>query len=62
MTKPEMISFDYGHTLAAEPGYDSLRGTAAVMRHTIHNPQNLTAEQVDKFSADLFFWYLWSSA
>ena len=55
MTKPEMILFDYGHTLAAEPGYDSLRGTAAVMRHTIHNPQNLTTEQVDKFSADLFF-------
>lgn len=55
MSKPEMILFDYGHTLAAEPGYDSLRGTAAVMRYTIQNPQNLSPEQVDKFSAELFY-------
>lgn len=55
MKKPEMILFDYGHTLAAEPGYNSLRGTEAVMRRAIRNPRNLSAEQVDKFSAELFF-------
>lgn len=41
--------------MAAEPGYDSLRGTLAVMRRAIKNPQNFTPEQVDKFSAELFF-------
>lgn len=55
MNKPKMILFDYGHTLLAEPNYDSLCGTKAVMGHAIKNPQNLTVEQVDKFAAQLFF-------
>lgn len=54
MQKPKMILFDYGHTLFSEPGYNSLRGTEAVMQYTVKNPQNLTAEQVNEFSA-----YLW---
>lgn len=41
MNKPKMILFDYGHTLLAEPNYDSLCGTKAVMSHAIKNPQNL---------------------
>jgi len=55
MVKPKMILFDYGHTLIAEPGFSSLRGTEAIMRHVIKNPRDLTPEQVDKFSAELFF-------
>ena len=53
--KPKMILFDYGHTLAAEPGFNSLRGTKAVMRRAVKNPRELSPEQVDKFSGELFF-------
>ena len=32
MKYPKMILFDYGRTLAYEPGWDSLRGNAALLR------------------------------
>jgi len=50
-----MILFDYGHTLIGEPGFDSVRGTAAVMRRAVKNPRNLTPEQVQQFADELFF-------
>jgi putative hydrolase of the HAD superfamily len=44
--KPEMIIFDYGHTLLYEPGFDAMRCEKAAFPYIIGNPQNLTAEQI----------------
>jgi putative hydrolase of the HAD superfamily len=49
-----MIMFDYGHTLLAEVGFDTLRGTKALMRHVTANPLNLSAEQVNSFNEKLY--------
>lgn len=46
MNKPEMILFDYGHTLLYEPGFDAMRCEEAAFPYIIRNPQNLTAEQI----------------
>ena len=43
MDKPEMIFFDYGHTLCYEPVQDYPAGWAEVMRHAVRNPQGVTA-------------------
>lgn len=57
MNKPKMILFDYGHTLAHEPEWDYLKGERAVFEHIISNPYNVTPEQVNDFSIDLFYEY-----
>ena len=46
MKKPEMILFDYGHTLLCEPGFDARRCEEAAFPYIVKNPQNLTAEQI----------------
>ena len=46
MKKPKMIIFDYGQTLIAEEKFDGIKGTAAVMEHSIENRHGLTPEQV----------------
>lgn len=46
MKKPEMIIFDYGHTLLYEPGFNAMRCEEAAYPYIIENPQNLTAEQI----------------
>ena len=46
MQKPEMILFDYGHTLVYEPGQNYLRGAEAVLRRAVENPRGITAEQL----------------
>lgn len=46
MKKPEMILFDYGHTLLCEPGFDALRCEEAAFPYIVENPQHLTAEQI----------------
>jgi putative hydrolase of the HAD superfamily len=46
MTKPEMILFDYGHTLIYEPGFNRLRGNEAILSHATRNPKGVTAEQL----------------
>ncbi len=46
MKKPEMILFDYGHTLLCEPGFDALRCEEAAFPYIVENPQNLTAKQI----------------
>ena len=45
MKKPEMILFDYGHTLLCEPGFDALRCEEAAFSYIVENPQNLTARR-----------------
>ena len=54
MKKPKMILFDYGHTLLYEPEYNSLRGEKALFKYIKSNKNNLTPEQVNDFSQDLF--------
>ena len=56
MEKPELILFDYGHTLVYEPEQDYLRGAAAVLSHAVTNPEGITAaglcgEQEARFTA-----------
>lgn len=46
MKRPEMILFDYGHTLLCEPGFDARRCEEAAFPYIVDNPQNLTAEQI----------------
>ena len=46
MKKPEMIIFDYGHTLLYEPGFDAMRCEEAAYPYIVENPQNLTTEQI----------------
>lgn len=46
MKKPEMIIFDYGHTLLYEPGFNAMRCEEAAYPYIIENQQNLTAEQI----------------
>ena len=43
MRKPEMIFFDYGHTLCYEPVQDYPAGWAAVLSHAVENPGGITA-------------------
>ncbi len=54
MKKPEMIIFDYGHTLLYEPGFDVLRGERAAFSYIVENPRHLTAEQVSTAVQELF--------
>ena len=44
MRKPEMIFFDYGHTLCYEPVQDYPAGWAAVMSHVVENRSGISAE------------------
>lgn len=49
MRKPEMIMFDYGHTLYDEAPYNGLKGSQAVLDIAVSNPENITAQTlVDK--------------
>jgi len=52
--KPRMILFDYGHTLIAEPEWDSLRGNAALLRRAVKNPKGVTPEDVSRCADELF--------
>ena len=46
MKKPEMIIFDYGHTLLYEPGFNAMRCEEAAYPYIVENLQNLTVEQI----------------
>ncbi len=54
MTYPKMIIFDYGHTLCYEPGWNSARGNAELMKYITKNPNNYTPEDIKK-GAELVF-------
>lgn len=49
-----MIIFDYGHTLLYEPGWDTDRGNAELLKYAVKNPDNCTFEDVRK-AADLIY-------
>ena len=46
MTLPEMILFDYGHTLLYEPDWDFERGDRALLRYAVRNPNNRTSADI----------------
>lgn len=46
MKKPEMILFDYGHTLVYEPSFDHPAGFRAVLARCRSNPRGITAEEL----------------
>ena len=43
---PEMIMFDYGHTLLQEPGWNPRNGINALMQYVIHNPNGYTTDDI----------------
>lgn len=49
-----MILFDYGHTLVYEHSFDAVKGTRAVMKYAVRNDNNLDAEEISRFSNQLF--------
>jgi putative hydrolase of the HAD superfamily len=54
MVYPEMIIFDYGHTLLYEPGFDTLRGERALTKYIKSNKNNYSAEEISYFSNKIF--------
>ena len=54
MNYPEMIIFDYGHTLLYEPDWDAVRGNAELLKYAAKNPNNYTLDDVRK-GAELIF-------
>ena len=57
MKKPEMILFDFGHTLCYEEGFDVEKGFAAVMEHAVSNPLGITVGQLSERN-EMMFGYL----
>lgn len=55
MKKPKMIMFDYGQTLVDEGSMDAVNGTREVLKYTISNKNNLSAEEVQKFADEINF-------
>lgn len=47
MHRPEMIFFDYGHTLCYEPVQDYPAGWAAVLSHAVENRSGVTARELN---------------
>lgn len=54
MKKPEMIIFDYGQTLACEPGFDLRLGYKAMFEYIEENPADITADELYAASEGLF--------
>ena len=53
MKRPEMVIFDYGHTLVYEQNFGPLAGDMAIQPHIKTNKSSLTAEQIHQRSAEL---------
>lgn len=54
MTKPKMIIFDVGRTLVDYASMDTLRGVKAFMPYITSNPRQLSAEQIDEYTSNVF--------
>lgn len=57
MKYPKMIIFDNGHTLLYEPGWDTARGNAELMKYITKNPNSCTLEDIGK-AAELIFGHI----
>ena len=54
MQKPEMIVFDYGHTLLYQPDFNTSNGNKAIYPYISRNPRNISFEEYDKTIMELF--------
>ena len=54
MKYPEMIIFDYGHTLLWEPGWDSERGNRELLKYVTENPGGYSFEDIRKWAEIIF--------
>lgn len=54
MRKPEMIIFDYGHTLLYEPGHNRQNANIQISKYISKNPHNITFEEFDRTITDIF--------
>jgi len=54
MVYPEMIVFDYGHTLLYEPGFDTMRGEEALLKYVKNSRKNYTADEINDFAKMIF--------
>lgn len=51
---PEMIIFDYGHTLLYEPDWDSMRGNIELFKHISKNPDNVTVDDYQRVINEVY--------
>lgn len=54
MTKPEMILFDYGHTILHEPNHNAENGNKAIYKYIKDNPDNVSFETFNKTCIEMF--------
>lgn len=54
MNKPEMIIFDYGHTLLYQPDFNTSNGNRAIYPYIKRNPRKISFEEYDRTIIDLF--------
>lgn len=54
MRKPKMIIFDAGRTLIDYVSIDTLKGVRAIMPYITSNPRHLTAEEIDRYTNNVF--------
>ena len=54
MQKPEMIIFDYGHTLLYQPDFNTSNGNKAIYPYISRNPRNISFEEYDRTITELF--------
>lgn len=54
MRKPEMILFDYGHTLLYQPGHNTSNGNRAIYPYIDRNPNNISFEEFDQTMIGIF--------
>ncbi len=51
---PEMILFDYGHTLIYEPKWSARRGMEALLQKAAYKPENVTVEDAMRLYDEIF--------
>lgn len=54
MKNPEMILFDYGHTLVWQPDFNTSNGNRAIYPYISRNPNNVSFEEYDRKNYELF--------
>ena len=52
--QPKMVIFDVGRTLLNYSEFDSLKGVRALMPYISENPHDLTAEEIDQRTSEIF--------
>ena len=55
--QPKMVIFDVGRTLLDYSEFDSLKGVRALMPYISENPHDLTAEEIDQRTSEIFAFF-----